>query len=96
MSTVRIVIRLDQTKWMDRRISEDSEQVFVKSVARRAKMFLMWKIVAEEHVGVFPKEIVWEGEDYVASPTRYKVMTTEPKGELQVTPKTQIICVISQ
>ena len=89
----KIVIELDANKWMKRRISKHGK-AFLKSIARRAKEFLMWKLVAVEHLGVFPKEVVWEGEELIASPTHYKITSTEPKGELQVTPETQIVCQI--
>lgn len=89
----KIVIELNSNKWMDRLISDYGE-AFLISIARRAKEFLTWKLVAEEHLGVFPKEVVWEGETLIASPTHYKITSTEPKGELQVTPKTVIVCKI--
>ena len=92
---VKIVIELDSNKWMNRRISDHGE-AFLKSIARRAKEFLMWKFVAVEHLGVFPKEVVWEGENLIASPTHYKILSIEPKGELQVTPKTQIVCEVKK
>jgi len=85
-----ITVKIEKTKWMDRDISDHGEQVFAESVARRAKEFLMWKILAEEHVGVFAKEVVWEG-DVVGLPTHYKVVATEPKGDLQVTPRTHVL-----
>ena len=54
----KVVIELDSNKWMDCRISDYGEEAFLKSVARRAKEFLMRKLVANEHIGVFPKEII--------------------------------------
>ena len=92
----QLVIELYPNKWMNRHVSDYGEEAFLKSVARRAKEYLMWKLVAEEHIDEFPKEIVWGGENLVSSPTHFRVVATEPKGELQVTPTTQVICRIKK
>ena len=63
----------------------------MKSVARRAKEFLLGKLVAEDHIGTFPKEVVWEGAS-LAWDTDYKVVATKPKGEIRVVLKTTVIC----
>jgi hypothetical protein len=91
-----IVIALKSNKYMDRLISDCGEENFLKSVARRAKEHLMWRLVAEGHTEDFPKEIVWSGENLVASPTRFKVVMTVPKGEVQVTPATLVVCRIER
>jgi hypothetical protein len=52
--------------------------------------FLLGKIVEEGYVGIFPKEIVWEGAT-LAWDTDYKALATKPKGEVQIT-NTSVIC----
>ena len=89
-----VVIELDPhniRKW-SRQMSEYGEEAFLESVSKRAKYeFLLGKVVEEGYVGTFPKEIVWEGSS-LAWDTNYKVVTTKPKGEVQITPTTSVIC----
>jgi hypothetical protein len=89
-----VIIELDPRnirKW-SRHIQEQGEEVFLKSVAKRAKYeFLLEKVVEQGYVGTFPKEIVWEGST-IAWDTDYKVVTTTPKGEVQITTATLITC----
>lgn len=78
-------------KWISRKINDYGKEAFLKSVARRAKEFLLGKLVAEDHIGTFPKEILWEGAS-IAWETDYQVVATEPKGEIRIVPKTIVIC----
>lgn len=78
-------------RWLSRKINDYGKEIFLKSVARRAKEFLLGKLVAEDHIGTFPKEVVWEGAS-MAWDTDYKVVATKPKGEIRVTLKTTVIC----
>jgi len=78
-------------KWVSRKISEYGKEIFLKSVARRAKEFLLGKLIAEDHISTFPKEVMWEGAS-LAWDTEYKVLATEPKGEIRITLKTTVIC----
>jgi hypothetical protein len=79
-------------RWIDRAMSQHGEEAFLKSVSKRAKyQFLLGKVVEEGYVGTFPKEIVWEGAT-LAWDTDYKIVTTRPKGEVQITPTTSLIC----
>lgn len=93
-AAVEVVIVLNplcDKKWLNRKINNYGKDVLLKSVARRAKEFLLGKLVAIDHIGTFPKEVVWEG----ASPawdTDFQVISTKPKGEIQVVPKTTVIC----
>jgi len=78
-------------KW-SRQIREHGEEDFLKSVSKRAKYeFLLGKVVEEGYVGTFPKEIVWEGSTF-AWDTDYKIVTTKPKGEVQITSTTSVVC----
>ena len=89
-----VVIELDPhniRKW-SRQIKEAGEEAFLKSVSKRVKYeFLLGKVVEEGYVGTLPKEIVWEGST-LAWDTNYMVATTKPTGEVQITPKTSLIC----
>lgn len=89
-----VIIELEPSnirKW-SRQIKEYGEEIFLKSASKRAKYeFLLGKVVEEGYVGTFPKEIVWEGSS-PAWDTNYKVVTTKPKGEVQITATTSIIC----
>ncbi len=61
---------------------------FLKSTARRAKYnFLMYEVVAVDHVGFLPKEVVYEGST-IGWDTSYRVVATKPEGEVQITQKT--------
>jgi hypothetical protein len=80
-----------EMKWVSRKISECGKEIFLKSVARRAKEFLLGKLVAEDHIGTFPKKVMWEGAS-LAWDTDYKVLATEPRGEVRITLKTMVIC----
>ena len=91
LETEGVVIELDPRnirKWSKH---TGGEEAFLKSVSKRVKYeFLLGKIVEEGYVGTFPKEVVWEGAT-PAWDTDYKVVTTRPKGEVQITPTTSII-----
>lgn len=78
-------------RWLGRKINDYGKEAFLKSVARRAKDFLLGKLIAEGHIGTFPREVVWEGAS-IAWDTDYKVVATKPKGEIRVVPKTAVIC----
>jgi hypothetical protein len=78
-------------KWIRRKINDYGKEAFLKSVARRAKEFLYGKLVAEDHIGTFPKEVVWEGAS-IGWDTDYKIVATEPKGEVWAVLKTKVIC----
>lgn len=72
--------------------SEGEIQQILRSIARRAKYeFLLWKVVAEGHVGTLPREVVWEGKR-PSWDADYEVTGTKPKDDVQVTPKTKVIC----
>ena len=67
-------------------------EAFLRSIARRAKYdFFMYEIVAKEHVGFLPKEIVYEGAA-IGYDTSYRIVATKPDGEVQITPKTTLSC----
>lgn len=94
IAALEVVIELKplcDRKWLSRKINEYGKEALMKSVARRAKDFLLGKLVAEDHIGTFPKEVVWEGAS-MAWDTDYKVVATKPKGEIRVVPKTTVIC----
>ena len=66
-------------------------EAFLKSIARRAKYnFFRYEIVAKDHVGFLPKEIVYEGA--IGYDTSYRIVATKPDGEVQITPKTTLSC----
>jgi hypothetical protein len=87
-----VVVELDPSnirKWALRTFGEEA---LLKSVSKRAKYeFLLGKVVEEGYVGTFPKEVVWEGAT-PAWDTNYRVTTTKPGGEVQITSKTSVIC----
>lgn len=65
---------------------------FLKSIARRAKYnFFMYEVVGAGHVGFLPKEIVYDGAS-IGWFTPYRIVTTNPEGEVQITPKTVLTC----
>jgi hypothetical protein len=65
---------------------------FLKSISRRAKYnFLMNEVVAAGHVGFFPKEVVYDGAS-IGWDTPYRIVTTDPEGDVQITPKTVLTC----
>ncbi len=65
---------------------------FLKSIAKRAKYnFLLYEVVTAGHVGFLPKEIVYDGSA-IGWDTSYSVAATKPEGEVQLTPKTVVIC----
>jgi hypothetical protein len=67
------------------------KDAFLASLARRAKYeFLLWRIMAKNHVGFFPKKIAYNGSN-IGWDTPYRVIKTVPDGEVQITPKTKII-----
>lgn len=67
-------------------------EAFLKSIARRAKYeFFQDKIVSKDHVGVLPKEIVYEGST-IGWDTSYRIEATKPEGEVQITSKTILRC----
>ena len=87
-----IIIELDPGNIKKWSIYHGEEEAFLKSVSKRAKYeFLLGKVVEEGYIGIFPKEIVWEGAT-PAWDTDYKVVTTRPKGEVQITPITSLVC----
>jgi len=92
---IEIVIDLSPRvarKWIDRTINKYGEEAFLNSVSKRAKYeFLLGKVVEEGYTGIFPKEILWEGSS-LAWETDYQVVITSPKGEVQITPATLVIC----
>ncbi len=68
-------------------------EAFLTSAARRAKYeFLLWKIVSTNHVGHLPKEVIYEGQGGWVTP--YRVVSTKPEAEIQITPKTKVILVL--
>ena len=67
---------------------------FLKSIARRTKYnFLMYEVVSRDHVGFLPKEIVYEGAT-IGWDTSYRIVSTKPEGEVQITPKTNLTCML--
>ena len=65
---------------------------FLRSIARRVKNnFLMYEVVATGHVGFLSKEIVYEGAS-IGFDTPYRIITTKPEGEVQITQKTALTC----
>jgi hypothetical protein len=82
---------VDRT-WVNRAINKFGEETRMKSTAKRAKFgFLVGKVVEEGYTGTFPKEIMWDGSE-LAWETDYKVISTEPKGEIQITTSTRLLC----
>lgn len=82
-------------KW-SRHVKELAEEAFLKSVSKRAKYeFLLEKVVEEGYVGTFSKEIFWEGST-LAWDTDYKIVNTKPKGEVQITAATAVVCQLSK
>ena len=54
------------------------KEAFLISLGRRAKCeFLLWRIVAKDHVGFFPKQIAYDGSD-IGWDTPYRVINTVP------------------
>ncbi len=67
---------------------------FLDSVARRAKYgFFQGKVIAKNHVGWLPKDIVYEGRS-IGGDTSYRISEVKPDGDVQVTPNTIMTCKI--
>lgn len=82
--------------WVERAINKSGENDFIKSVCIRAKYdFLIGKVVEEGYVGTFPKEVMWDRAS-LGWDTDYRVISTEPKGEVEITKKTRVICQLSK
>lgn len=92
-----IIIQLLQPsnikKWMRLEWkNEDEIKQILSSIARRAKYgFFLWKVLAEGHIGTLPPEVVWEGRQ-LSWEQDYQVTSTIPTGDVQVTPRTKIVC----
>jgi hypothetical protein len=66
------------------------KDAFLSSLTRRAKYdFLLWEVVADGHEGVLPKQIVYDGSS-IGWDTPYRVVDTNPTGDVQITPQTKI------
>ena len=86
-----VIVELPQGDNVDRAsaIELKRKDVFLSSLARRAIPFLLWMVVANDHVGVFPKQVVYDGGE-MGWDTPYRVVNTNPTGDVQITPKTKI------
>ncbi len=76
-------------------VDDDKKRLLVDSISRRAKYeYLLYKVVAERHRGILPKEVIWDKKE-LAWDSEYVVTETIPKGiEVQITEKTKIICLL--
>lgn len=67
-------------------------EAFLKSIARRAKYeHLLWRVVAKDHVGFLPYRVVYDQISSVGGGMPYRILSTKPEGEVQITPKTSVL-----
>jgi hypothetical protein len=76
-------------------VDDNKKSLLVESISRRTKYeYLLYRVVAEGHRGILPKEVIWDRKE-LAWDSEYAVIETLPKGiEVQITEKTKIICLL--